>query len=139
MTARGRPGGTFTEPGRARHVPVLLSEVVASLRPVDGATYIDAEVSEAITRVPPTTEDVNADALAPIVKIRPCQLSFDRSIHGHQRVAGLFKRQGFPLGIPPRQRLLKQHIVEIPIEQGPVHIQEHIVDVVPVEDVSGTA
>ena len=42
MTARRRPGGTFTEPGRARHIPVLLSEVIASLRPVDGATYIDA-------------------------------------------------------------------------------------------------
>lgn len=41
MTARGRPGGKFTEPGRARHIPVLLSEVVESLRPVDGATYID--------------------------------------------------------------------------------------------------
>jgi 16S rRNA (cytosine1402-N4)-methyltransferase len=41
MTARRRPGGTFTEPGRARHIPVLLSEVIASLRPVDGAIYID--------------------------------------------------------------------------------------------------
>jgi 16S rRNA (cytosine1402-N4)-methyltransferase len=41
MTARGRPGGKFTEPGRARHIPVLLSEVVDSLRPVDGGTYID--------------------------------------------------------------------------------------------------
>jgi 16S rRNA (cytosine1402-N4)-methyltransferase len=41
MTARGRPGGKFTEPGRARHIPVLLSEVVESLRPVDGGTYID--------------------------------------------------------------------------------------------------
>ena len=40
MTARRRPGAT--EPGRARHIPVLLSEVVASLRPVDGGTYIDA-------------------------------------------------------------------------------------------------
>ncbi len=41
MTARRRPAGKFTEPGRARHIPVLLSEVVDSLRPVDGATYID--------------------------------------------------------------------------------------------------
>jgi 16S rRNA (cytosine1402-N4)-methyltransferase len=41
MTARRRPEGKFTEPGRARHIPVLLSEVVDSLRPVDGATYID--------------------------------------------------------------------------------------------------
>ncbi|MBC7831184.1 MAG: 16S rRNA (cytosine(1402)-N(4))-methyltransferase RsmH [Hyphomicrobium sp.] len=40
MTARRRPGAT--EPGRARHIPVLLSEVVASLRTVDGGTYIDA-------------------------------------------------------------------------------------------------
>ena len=40
MTARRRPGAT--EPGRARHIPVLLSEVIASLRPVDGGTYIDA-------------------------------------------------------------------------------------------------
>src|SRR5690349_13321561 len=29
-----------------------------------GAVYIDAEVSEAITRVPPTTQDLNADTLA---------------------------------------------------------------------------
>jgi 16S rRNA (cytosine1402-N4)-methyltransferase len=42
MTARRRPGGKSTEAGRARHIPVLLSEVIASLRPVDGATYIDA-------------------------------------------------------------------------------------------------
>ena len=41
MTARRRPEGKLTEPGRARHIPVLLSEVVDSLRPVDGATYID--------------------------------------------------------------------------------------------------
>jgi 16S rRNA (cytosine1402-N4)-methyltransferase len=40
MTARRRPGAT--EPGRARHIPVLLSEVVSCLRPVDGGTYIDA-------------------------------------------------------------------------------------------------
>ena len=42
MTARRRPGGKSIEAGRARHIPVLLSEVIASLRPVDGATYIDA-------------------------------------------------------------------------------------------------
>lgn len=42
MTARGRPGARLTEPGRARHIPVLLAEVIASLRPRDGATYIDA-------------------------------------------------------------------------------------------------
>ncbi|KAB2937882.1 MAG: 16S rRNA (cytosine(1402)-N(4))-methyltransferase RsmH [Hyphomicrobium sp.] len=41
MTGRGRPGGKLTEPGRARHIPVLLAEVIASLRPLDGATYID--------------------------------------------------------------------------------------------------
>jgi hypothetical protein len=29
-----------------------------------GATYVDAEVSEAITRVPPTAADINADTLA---------------------------------------------------------------------------
>jgi hypothetical protein len=29
-----------------------------------GATYIDAEVNEAMTRVPPTAEDLNADSLA---------------------------------------------------------------------------
>jgi 16S rRNA (cytosine1402-N4)-methyltransferase len=40
MMVRRRPGAT--EPGRARHIPVLLSEVVASLRPLDGGTYIDA-------------------------------------------------------------------------------------------------
>ncbi len=42
MTARRRPGGTPTEPGPARHIPVLLSEVIASLGPHDGDIYIDA-------------------------------------------------------------------------------------------------
>jgi 16S rRNA (cytosine1402-N4)-methyltransferase len=41
MTARGGPGSGSTDPGRARHIPVLLSEVIASLRPLDGGTYID--------------------------------------------------------------------------------------------------
>jgi 16S rRNA (cytosine1402-N4)-methyltransferase len=42
MTARRGPGSGSTDPGRARHIPVLLAEVVASLRPIDGGTYIDA-------------------------------------------------------------------------------------------------
>jgi 16S rRNA (cytosine1402-N4)-methyltransferase len=36
---RQRPGGT--EPGRARHIPVLLSEVVDNLQARNGETYID--------------------------------------------------------------------------------------------------
>ncbi len=42
MTARRRAGEPLTEPGRARHIPVLLSEVVAGLRPLGGETFIDA-------------------------------------------------------------------------------------------------
>lgn len=41
MVRRGRPAGTPTEPESADHIPVLLSQVVASLRPHDGEVYID--------------------------------------------------------------------------------------------------
>lgn len=41
MVRRGRPAGTPTEPESARHIPVLLAEVIASLRPEDNETYID--------------------------------------------------------------------------------------------------
>lgn len=41
MVRRGRPAGTPTEPEFARHIPVLLAEVLASLQPLDGETYID--------------------------------------------------------------------------------------------------
>ena len=42
MTARRRrPGESLTEPDRARHIPVLLSEVLANLEPRGGETYID--------------------------------------------------------------------------------------------------
>ncbi len=43
MTARrGRRGATPTEPETARHIPVLLSEVIESLSPHDGEVFIDA-------------------------------------------------------------------------------------------------
>jgi len=38
---RRRPGILSTEPERAQHIPVLLSEVLESLSPNDGETYID--------------------------------------------------------------------------------------------------
>lgn len=42
MTSRRRrPGAPLTEPDRARHIPVLLSEVLANLQPTSGETYID--------------------------------------------------------------------------------------------------
>ena len=42
MTSRRRrPGDSLTEPDRARHIPVLLSEVLANLQPTSGETYID--------------------------------------------------------------------------------------------------
>jgi len=41
MTARRRSGERPTDAGRARHIPVLLAEVLASLEPQDGAVFID--------------------------------------------------------------------------------------------------
>ena len=38
---RRQSGGGPTDAGRARHIPVLLAEVLASLKPQDGATCID--------------------------------------------------------------------------------------------------
>jgi len=42
MVRPGRPAGTPTEPESARHIPVLLAEVLASLTPRDGEVHIDA-------------------------------------------------------------------------------------------------
>jgi 16S rRNA (cytosine1402-N4)-methyltransferase len=41
MVRRGPPGARPTEPETARHIPVLLSEVVESLSPHDGEIFID--------------------------------------------------------------------------------------------------
>ncbi len=42
MVRRGPPGVTPTEPETARHIPVLLSEVIESLSPREGEVFIDA-------------------------------------------------------------------------------------------------
>jgi 16S rRNA (cytosine1402-N4)-methyltransferase len=42
MVRRGPPGVTPTEPETARHIPVLLSEVIESLSPRDGEIFVDA-------------------------------------------------------------------------------------------------
>ena len=41
MVRRRRPGGTPAESKLARHIPVLLAQVLAHLNPHDGETYID--------------------------------------------------------------------------------------------------
>ena len=41
MVRRGPPGARPTEPETARHIPVLLSEVVESLSPHDSEIFID--------------------------------------------------------------------------------------------------
>ena len=41
MVRRGPPGVKPTEPETARHIPVLLSQVVESLNPRDGEIFID--------------------------------------------------------------------------------------------------
>jgi len=41
MVRRGPPGAKPTEPETARHIPVLLSQVVESLNPRDGEIFID--------------------------------------------------------------------------------------------------
>jgi 16S rRNA (cytosine1402-N4)-methyltransferase len=41
MTRRGTHGGSGAAPGQTRHVPVLLSAMLAHLRPRDGGLYID--------------------------------------------------------------------------------------------------
>ena len=64
MTARRRgPGDKLTEPGRARHIPVLLSEVLANLEPRDGKTYIDATLGAGgYTRAILKSADVHSTA-----------------------------------------------------------------------------
>src|ERR1700682_863291 len=42
MVRRGPPGVTPTEPETARHIPVLLLEVIESLSPRDGEIFVDA-------------------------------------------------------------------------------------------------
>jgi 16S rRNA (cytosine1402-N4)-methyltransferase len=41
MAGRGAPPGEHTTRGAARHIPVILDEVVAALKPRDGETFID--------------------------------------------------------------------------------------------------
>ena len=58
----------------------------------------------------------------------------DGSVHGHQPVARCFERQPFPGRIPSRQLFLKEEIVEVAVEQGPVHVDEDVVDAIPIQD-----
>ena len=79
--------------------------------------------------------DIDSHPLRPIMQIGPGQFAFDRAIHRHQPVARVLEGEAVKRRITTRQLLFEKEIVEMAVEQSPVHVEEDIVDLVPIEEV----
>lgn len=78
-------------------------------------------------------DNIDANTLRPIVQIRPGQLAFNRPVHGHETLARGLEGEAVHGRIAAREFLFKEEIVEMPIEQCPVHIKQDVVDLVPIQ------
>ena len=57
--------------------------------------------------------------------------AFNRPVHRHQPVARIFKCEPVNRRIAARQLFLEKEIIEMPVQQRAVHIQQHVVDPFP--------
>ncbi len=81
--------------------------------------------------------DVDADAAAPIAEVRPIQLALDRAVESHEVIAGRLEGQSVQRGVAPGQLLFEEEVVEVAIEQRAVHVEQHVLDEIPRNDVRG--
>ena len=71
------------------------------------------------------------------MQISPGQFAFHGTVHRHQTIAGVLKRQRMLDCIPSGQLFFKKKVVEMAIEQGAVHVEQDIVDPAPIDGLRG--
>ena len=92
-----------------------------------------AEVADHVIQFFGHSHDIDSQSLRPIMQIGPGQFAFDRAVHRHKCVARLFKLYTVERGITARQLLFEKEIVEMAVEQSPVHIEQDIIDIIPIQ------
>lgn len=75
--------------------------------------------------------DIHFQGAGPVVQVVPRQGSFTGFVDREDFAAGLFERDAFLFGIGLRDGLAEENIIEMEVQQGSVHVQEHGVDCVP--------
>lgn len=99
----------------------------------DKKRFCARQKADHMTQLPVHRHDIDAYSFGPVLQVRPGQLTFDRSIHRHQPIARVLERMSVQDGIATRQFLLEKEVVEVPVEQRAVHIEQDVVDVVPID------
>ena len=80
---------------------------------------------------------IHADSPAPVIQIGPFQVTFDGTIHRHQTVASLLKRKVLLRRVATRKLFFEENIIEVPVEQCPIHIEQDIIDMSPEKPAEG--
>ena len=76
--------------------------------------------------------NVDVEFPGPVIQAVPVQASFAAAENGVEDGLGGHHVQTAALGVTPRYHFLPEVIVEMQVQQGAVHIQQHIVYVIPV-------
>ncbi|KAF4516002.1 hypothetical protein B566_EDAN000239 [Ephemera danica] len=78
-------------------------------------------------------DHIHPHPFRPIMEIGPGQFPFHRSIHRHQPMARLFERETVKGRIATGQLCLEEKIIEMPVQQRAIHVEQHVVDVGPID------
>src|SRR5690606_14119531 len=81
--------------------------------------------------------EIEAEIARPMIEAVPRQLACDRIEARREALARMLDREAVALRVSLRHELEPKEVVEREIEQRAVHVDEHGVDVVPVDETRG--
>ena len=77
-------------------------------------------------------DDIDAEGLGPIMQIGPVEFALYRSIEGKKLFTRVHCLQSVLCCIAPGEFFFKKEIIEVAVQERPIHVQQNVVYLIPV-------